>query len=129
MPEAIGGGQEILATSRGLALQFLTIAENRLALVSVEVQEERNRLLHASFLALGIAGSVLLAGMTITAAIVVAGWAWSPLGSLLILAAVYTFTAASLGWLLARRLRQWRSFAASLDQLRKDRICIAEILA
>lgn len=129
MPDTTTGGGQVLATSRGLALQLLTIAENRLALVTVEVQEERNRLLHAGFLALGIAGSVLLAGMSVSAAIVVAGWAWSPLGVLLILAAVHLGAAVALGGLLAGLLHRWQSFTASLDQLRKDRECIAEILA
>lgn len=128
MPDTLGG-QQVVATSRGIALQLLTIAENRLALATVEVQEERNRLLHATFLALGIAGCALLAGMVITTAIVLAGWAWSPLGVLLILAAGYASAATVMCWLLARHLQQWQSFAASLDQLRKDRICIAEILA
>jgi uncharacterized membrane protein YqjE len=129
MPDTTTGGGQIFATSRGLALQLLTIAENRLALVTVEVQEERNRLLHAGFLALGIAGSVLLAGMAVSAAIVVAGWAWSPLGVLLILAAVQLGAAVALGALLSGLLHRWQSFTASLDQLRKDRVCIAEILA
>jgi uncharacterized membrane protein YqjE len=129
MPDTTTGGGQIIATSRGLALQLLTIAENRLALVTVEVQEERNRLLHAGFLALGIAGSVLLAGMAVSAAIVVAGWAWSPLGVLLILAAVQLGAAVALGALLSGLLHRWQSFTASLDQLRKDRVCIAEILA
>jgi uncharacterized membrane protein YqjE len=129
MPDSIGNDQQAVATKHSLALQMLTIAENRLALVTVEVQEERNRLLHACFLALAIAGCGLLAGMVVTAAIVVVGWAWSPLGVLLILAAVYVCSAVVMGWLLASRLQQWHSFAASLDQLRKDRICIAEICA
>jgi uncharacterized membrane protein YqjE len=129
MPDILGGGQQVLATSRGLALQFLTIAENRLALVAVEVQEERNRLLHACLLALAIAGCALLALITLTAAVVVACWAWSPLGVLAILATAYAGAVATLGWLLARRLAQWHSFAASIDQLRKDRVCISEILA
>jgi uncharacterized membrane protein YqjE len=129
MPDSIGDGHQAVATSRGLALHVLTIAENRLALVTVEMQEERDRILHVCFLALAIAGCGLLAGMAVTAAIVVVGWAWSPLGVLLILAAVYVCSAVVMTWLLASRLRQWHSFAASLDQLRKDRICMAEICA
>lgn len=129
MPDTIGGCQQVVTTSRRIAQQLLTIAENRLALVSVEVQEVRNRLLHVFFLALGIAGCGLLAGMTLTAAVVVVGWAWSPLGVLLILAAGYAATAAVMCWLLARNLRQWHSFAASLEQLHKDRISFEELLA
>ena len=129
MPDTIGGGQQVVATSRGVALQLLTIAENRLALATVEVQEERNRLLHVFFLALGIAGCGLLAGMALTAAIVLMAWAWSPLGVLLILAACYAAAAAIMCWFVARHLHQWQSFAASLEQLHKDRICCEELFA
>lgn len=129
MPDTIGGCQQVVTTSRRIAQQLLTIAENRLTLVTVEVQEERNRLLHVVFLALGIAGCGLLAGMALTTAIVLVGWAWSPLGVLLILAAGYATAAAAMCWLLARSLRHWHSFAASLDQLHKDRVCFEEILA
>lgn len=129
MPDTLGGCQQVATTSRRIAQQLLTIAENRLNLMTVEVQEERNRLLHVCFLALGIAGCGLLAGMALTAAIVLVGWAWSPLGVLLILAAGYLSAAAAMGWLLARSLRQWQSFPASLDQLHKDRICFEELLA
>ena len=63
----------------------MTIGENRLELLAVEVQEERERLLHAFLLALGVAAFGLLAGLTLTAAIVVLLWAWSPVAVLLIL--------------------------------------------
>lgn len=129
MQDTVGGCTQVATTSRCIAQQLLTIAENRLTLVTVEVQEERNRLLHAFFLALGIAACGLLAGMAITVAIVLMGWAWSPLGVLLLLAGGYTTAAVAMGWLLARHLRQWHSFAASLDQLHKDRVCFEELLA
>ena len=129
MQDPTGGFTQVATTSRRVAQQVLTIAGNRLALVTVEVQEERNRLLSAFFLALAIAGCALLAGMTLTTAIVVAGWAWSPLGVLVILTAGYGLAATVMIWLLARRLHRWQPFAASLDQLHKDRACIADLLA
>jgi hypothetical protein len=52
----------------------LTIGENRLELLTVEVQEEREHLLHAFLLGLGMAALGLLAAMTLTAAIVVLLW-------------------------------------------------------
>jgi uncharacterized membrane protein YqjE len=57
------------ATSKTFARRLLTIGENRLELLTVEVQEERERLLHAFLLALGVAAFGLLAGLTLTAAI------------------------------------------------------------
>jgi len=116
-------------TSKTFARRLLTIGENRLELLAVEVQEERERLLHAFLLALGVAAFGLLAGMTLTALIIVWGWAWSPVGVLLILTGLY----GAVGVFLYRRLtgvmRDWQTLAASLDQLRKDRVCLENILA
>ena len=116
-------------TSKTFARRLLTIGENRLELLAVEVQEERERLLHAFLLALSVAAFGLLAGMTLTALIIVWGWAWSPVGVLLILTGFY----GAVGIFLYRRLtgvmRNWQTLAASLDQLRKDRICLENILA
>src|SRR6185437_12435420 len=81
--------RQLAATSKHFARQLLTIGENRLELLTVEVQEERERLLHVFHLALGVAAFGLLAGLTLTAAIVVWLWAWSPVAVLLILTALY----------------------------------------
>jgi uncharacterized membrane protein YqjE len=116
------------ATSKTFARRLLTIGENRLELLTVEVQEERERLLHALLLALGVAAFGLLAGLTLTAALVVWLWAW-PVTVLLILTGLY----AAAGICLYRRLigvmRNWQTLSASLDQLRKDRACLEKIFA
>jgi len=116
-------------TSKTFARRLMTIGENRLELLTVEVQEERERLLHAFMLALGVAAFGLLAGLTLTAAIAVLLWAWSPLAVLLILTGLY----AAAGIYLYRRLigvmRNWQTLSASLDQLRKDRACLEKIFA
>ena len=49
----------------------------------VEVQEERERLLRAILLALGVAALGLLTGITLTGAIVVLLWGFSRAGTLL----------------------------------------------
>lgn len=120
---------QLAATSRRFAQRLLIIGENRLQLLTVEVQEERERLLHALLLALGVAAFGLLATVTLTAAIVVGLWAWSPVAVLLILTGLY----GAVGVYLARRLsvclRDWHTFSATLDQLRKDRACLEDILA
>lgn len=116
------------ASSKRFAQRLLTIGENRLELLTVEVQEELERLLHAVLLALGVAVFGLLASFTLTAAIVVWLWAWSPMGVLLILTGLY---GAAGGWLyrrLAGLLHNWQTFSATLDQLRKDRACLEKIL-
>jgi len=117
------------ATSKTLARRLLTIGENRLELLTVEVQEERERLLHAFLLALGVAAFGLLAGLTLTAAIVVLLWAWSPVAALLILTALYGAAGICLWRRLTGLLRDWQTLSASLDQLRKDRECLEKIFA
>ena len=129
METATGSFQQLAATSRHFARRLLTIGENRLELLTVEVQEERERLLHALLLALGVAAFGLLAGLALTAAIVVLLWAWSPVAVLLILTALYAAAGACLCRRLARLLRDWQTLSASLDQLQKDRACLEKILA
>ena len=115
------------ATSKQFARRLLTIGENRLELLTVEVQEERERLLHAFLLALGVAAFGLLAGLTLTAALVVWLWAW-PVTVLLTLTAIYGAAGIFLYRRLTGLLRDWQTLSASLDQLRKDRACLEKIL-
>jgi uncharacterized membrane protein YqjE len=118
----------LVETSKRLARQLLTIGENRLALLMVEVQEERVRLLHAILLALGVAAFGLLAGLALTGAIVVWLWELSRVAALLVLACLYGATAAFLYWRLMLLLHDWQNLPATLDQLRKDRACLEEHL-
>lgn len=129
MEESIAGFSEIGATSKRIARRLVTIGENRLELLAVEVQEERERLLHALLLALGVAALGLLAGIAFTAAIAVWLWAWSPVAVLLILAVLYGATAVCLGRRLTGMLRNWQTLSATLDQLNKDRVCLEKALA
>jgi uncharacterized membrane protein YqjE len=115
-------------TLKTFARRLLTIGENRLELLMVEVQEERERLLHAFLLALGVAAFGLLAGLTLTAAIVVFLWAWSPVAVLLILTGLYAVAGIILWRRLTGLLRDWQTLSASLDQLQKDRACLEKIL-
>ena len=89
-----------------------------------EVEEERERLLHAILLAIGTAVFGLLAGMTLTAVIVVWLWAYSPMAVLLTLTGLYGAVGVCLYRRLAGVLRDWQTLSASLDQLRKDRECL-----
>jgi len=128
MEESTASISGLAATSKHFARRLLTIGENRLELLTVEVQEERERLLHALLLALGVAAFGLLTGLTLTAAIVVLLWAWSPVAVLLILTALYGAVGICLWRRLTRLLHDWQTFSASLDQLRKDRECLEKIL-
>ncbi len=120
--------RQLASTSKQFARRLLIIGENRLELLAVELQEERERLVCAFLLALGVAAFGLLASLTLTAAIVVGLWSWSPVAVLLILTGLYGTGAALLYWRLTGLLRDWQTLAATLDQLRQDRACVEKIL-
>ena len=120
--------QKLGKASKTLARRLLTIGENRLELLAVEMQEERERLLQALLLALALAALGLLAGLSLTAAIVVWLWSWSPVGVLLALTVFYAVAGFSIYQRLVRVLRDWETLAATLNQLRKDRSCLEKIL-
>lgn len=119
---------QFIEVPKRLARLLLAIGENRVELLSVELQEERERLLCAVLLALGVAGFGLLAGMGLTAVIAFLFWKLSPLLALLGLTVIYGATALCLYWRLTRLLRDWQVLAATLDQLRKDRVCLEKHL-
>ena len=119
---------QLVELSKRLARRLLAIGENRFELLMVEVQEERERLLHAIVLALGAAALGLLAGMALTGAIVVLLWEISRVAALLVLTGLYGAAAVCLYRRLTRLLRDWQNFPATLDQLRKDRACLENIL-
>ena len=125
---AVSFGQ-LATTSKHFARRLATIGENRLELLAVEVQEERERILHAFLLALGLAAFGLLAGLTLTATIVVLLWAWSSVAVLLILTGLYGAAGIFLYRRLTGLLRDWQTLSATLEQLRKDRACLEKILS
>jgi uncharacterized membrane protein YqjE len=129
MEPAASGAGKLVEMSKRFARRLLIIGENRLELLMVEVSEERERVRHAFLLALGAAVFGLLAGLTLTAAIVIGLWAYSPVAVLLALTGLYTAAGIFLYRRLAGLLCDWQSLSASLDQLRKDRACLEKTLA
>lgn len=124
MSESTVNLRQLGRTSRDLAQRLMIIGQNRLELLMVELQEERERLLLALLLALGVAAFGLLAGLSLTAAVVICFWASSPVAALLTLTFIYGATGVYLGRRLKLLLRDWQTLSASLDQLRKDRACL-----
>lgn len=122
-----GSFQPLAAAAKQFARRLVTIAENRLELLALEVQEERERLLHLLLLALGVAGLALLAGITLTAVVVILLWSTSPAAVLLALTGVYGGAGVWLGWRLTRLLRDWQTLPATRDQLKKDRAGLEQL--
>ena len=126
-PGSANPGQ-LVDTSKRFARRLLAIGENRFELLMVEVQEERERLLRAILLALGVATFSLLAGVALTGTIVVLLWEVSRTAALLLLTGLYGAAAVSFYLRLTRLLRDWQNLPATRDQLRKDRHCLEEQL-
>ena len=129
MEESTVSLRQLATTSKRFARRLLTIGENRLELLAVEVQEERERLLHAFLLALGDGG--LRSACQSDAHGSHCGFA---------VGLVARRGAPDLQRFLRRRrnflyrrlsglLRNWQTLPASLEQLRKDRACLGKILA
>jgi uncharacterized membrane protein YqjE len=116
----------LTASSKRFARRLLTIGENRLELLMVEVQEERERLLRAILLALGVAVFGLLAGMTFTVLIVVSLWRFSPVAVLATLTGIYAAGSFHLYRRLSTLLADWKTLSATLDQLQKDAACLEQ---
>ena len=128
MEESTGSFKQLAANSKRFARRLLTIGENRLELLAVEVQEGREHLLQALLLALGVAAFGMLASLTLTAAIVVWLWAYSPVVVLLVLTALYAVAGICLYRRLTGLLQEWQTLSATRDQLRKDRACLEKTL-
>ena len=111
------------ATKR-LAQRVCVIFENRLQLLMVEAQEERERVLLAILLALSAAAFGLLAGVALTVVIAVALWEHSPIVALLVLTLLYTSAAVFFYARLIRLQRDWQTLPQTLEQLKKDRACL-----
>lgn len=97
--------------------------ENRIELFLLEAREDRLRLLDLLFLA---AIGVALAMMTIIVAtftIVVLFWDSYRILTLVILTLAYGVAAAVVIASLRSKIKTWRSFQATFDQLQKDREC------
>jgi uncharacterized membrane protein YqjE len=129
MEAPAGSVRQLAAVSSDFARRLLTMGGNRLELLTVEIQEERERILRAFLLALGVAAFGVVAGLTLTAAIVVLLWNLSPGAVLLALSGLYGLAGVGLSRVLSRLLREWKTLPATLDQLQKDRACLKKILA
>jgi uncharacterized membrane protein YqjE len=117
----------LLGASRRIAQRTLDIGANRVELLMVEVQEERERLLRAFHLALAAAAFAVLGGFALTFALAVLLWDHGAVAVLFGIAAACIGTTLSLRLRISSLQRDNVMFAATLDQLRKDRECLADM--
>lgn len=119
---------DLAGASKRIAQRAFVIFENRLQLLMVEVQEERERVVLAILLALSAAAFGLLAGVTLTIVIVVALWEHSPIIALLVLTLIYTAAGLFFYGRLVRLQQNWQTLPATLEQLKKDRECLEKTI-
>jgi uncharacterized membrane protein YqjE len=120
---------EVAVTSKRIAHRLLTVSENRFELLMLELEEERDRLLQALWLTLGMAAFGVLAGFALTGLIVVLLWQYSPAGALAIVTAFYVGIAFLLYAKLKQLRQDWQTLPTTLSELRKDRECLAKNLS
>jgi uncharacterized membrane protein YqjE len=106
----------------------LAAGDNRLELLLVEAQEERDRLLHALLMVLGVVAFAFLAGVAFTVAIVVLMWNRSPIAALAVLSCLYGAAALFLYHRLVLLRRGWTVLPETVRQLRKDREALEKCL-
>jgi uncharacterized membrane protein YqjE len=119
--DALSNQPELASATKRLVQRFLVVCENRLQLLMVEAEEERQQIFLAVWLAVGAIAFVLLAGVALTALVAMALWNHSPAIALLVLTGLYATAATIFYRRLVRLYRNWQSLPATLDQLRKDR--------
>jgi uncharacterized membrane protein YqjE len=119
---------DLVSAAKRISQRLFIIAENRLQLAMIEVQEERERVIQAMWLSVAVAAFGLLAGVTLTLALAVALWDHSPILAVLVLAAIYLIAALACYARLARLQKNWQTLPSTLDQLRKDRECLEKSL-
>ena len=119
---------DLTNAGKQVAQRLFLVLENRLQLLMVEAQEERERVLMAIWLALGAAAFGLLAGVSLTILIAVMLWDHSPALAMSILTLLYATGAIVFYQRLMKLQRGWQTLSATLEQLKKDRECLEKNL-
>lgn len=115
-----------LLSLKRLGRTVLGIAENRVELLVVELEAERWRVVDALFL---VASVAVLSLMTMVAGTLAMVMFFPPEQRAVVLAAfgaVYWLATLGVFLKLRKRLKHWRSFAATLAELKKDKACLDE---
>lgn len=119
--------RDLLGATRRVAQRTLDIGANRAELLMVEVQEERERLLRSFHLALAAAAFGVLGGFALIFALAVLLWDQGAVAVLFSIAAASAGAAAFMRSRIAGLQRDHPMFAATMEQLRKDRECLADL--
>lgn len=115
----------ILTAAGSFVESVISLAKNRVELFSLELQEEKVRLIQ---MIIWIAGAVFAGVMALgfaSFAIVYAFWASSPLQALLAITGFYVILLGFVIWRLKRCIvGQPKPFSSTIAEFEKDRACI-----
>jgi uncharacterized membrane protein YqjE len=127
MEARLPGSSGLLGSLRGLADGLLGSAHDRLELLTIELHEEKYRLIQSFIWISSIVFLAALALVFVSFALVVLMWDTARMTVITILAAGYVagLVAAVIGFKNYLK-RQPRPFAGTLAELRNDRSCIRD---
>lgn len=114
----------LFATGKRILQTLYSLAETRLELFVVELQEERIRVFDALMLVSVCVVCSFLALALLTLIVIVVFWEQHRMLVMVLLTLAY---AAGAGWSfyrLRRRFAQWQSFSSTLEQIKKDQSCL-----
>jgi len=123
MSESSEGPGGVLSAGKRILRSVSELAQARFELFLVELKEERIRLFDAVLLVVVGVICALMTLVLLTFTLVLVFWDHRVL-VLILLISIYGLTAGGAIWTLRRRLRDWNAFAATLDELKKDRACL-----
>ena|SRR5688572_25754407 len=113
----------LLATGKRILRTLYSLAETRLELFLVELQEERIRLFDALLLVGVCLVCTFMALALLTLTVTVVFWEHR----ILVLVSLTLAYGGAAGWSfyrLRRRFERWQSFPATLEQFKKDQACL-----
>ena len=119
-------GPGVFSSVKRLLDAALAGLENRVELFLVELREERFRVFEVLLLGCVVGVLGFMALLTVTVTLVVIFWDTARVPVLIGLSVLYVLSTAAVLWRLRVRLRNWSSFSATLDELKKDRACLEE---
>lgn len=120
------GSSGLLGSLRGFADNLFGSVQDRLELLSVELQEEKQRLVQTLLWGAVFIVCAVFAALFVSLAVLVAVWHTSARVPVAVgLAALYSGAALWVGLRLRRHIaRQPKPFAGSLEELRSDLACL-----
>jgi uncharacterized membrane protein YqjE len=115
----------LFASVRRIAELTVATARNRVELFAVELQEEKCRIIQALLLAAAVIAFGVTALTLITITIIVLFWENQRIPALCVLSGLFLL-ATLLAWrALNRRLARGPGFTSTLNELERDRTCLA----